>query len=522
MRQTLLSLIRAFDIDILAGQSYALFPVGSGDLRALAGQLQGVFGAKGEGPLSDVVQVLPMEHVNAILVIASQPRYIAEAQRFFQLANRVETATARAWHVYYVQNGQSADLEILLQRAFTPTHVSPSPAPPGSTAPGAMPVSMNAGGAAGGGAGAIPGGGAQPGGGLGGQPSGGLGGLSRGGAGGAFGAPGAPPGGPRPGDNPAAEALSASGGGEKEENRVRILANRRNNALLIFATPAEYAVIEGMLRKIDIIPLQVLIEATIAEVTLSDTLKYGTQFFLKQGKFAATLSQSVTSAFANNFPGFVLTHGADAAINALSDVTRVRVLSSPQVMVLDNEPARLQVGSLVPVLTGSAQSIQAPGAPIVNNINYRETGVIMQVVPHVNSGGLVTLDIGQEVSDVAAQTTLGIQSPTFSERLVQTRVAIQDGQTIGMAGLIRDVANEENSGIPFLKDIPLIGLITGSQDDARTRTELLVMLTPHVVRDQRDARALTEDLRRQLINAAIVPRALARKPLSGSPEPFRR
>jgi len=514
VRQTLVNLIDAFDIDTLAGQSYALFPVGNGDLHALVGELEKVLQADAEGPLANLVRVVPMERVNAVLVVSSQARYVDDARRFFHLTNRVEDATARTWHVYYVQNGQSADLEPLLQRAFTPGHLNPTP-PPGSTAPGAGRQTINSPSATG--ATSTVGGlasGLSAGGG-GGAPGGGLGsGLAAAGAGGARAAA----------ENPAASALSGGGEDDKGESRVRILANRTNNALLIFATPSEYGVIEGMLRKIDIIPLQVLIEATIAEVTLNDALQYGTQFYLRENSWTQALSGGAASkAFANNFPGFVLTRGAGLAINALSQVSTVRVLSSPQVMVLDNQAARLQVGSLVPVLTGSAQSTLTSGAPIVNNIAYQETGVIMQVTPHVNSGGLVTLDIGQEVSDVAAQTTTaGIDSPTFNERVITTRVAIQDGQTIGMAGLIQDNDQQGNTGIPFLKDIPVLSFFAGAQNNSRARTELLVLLTPHVVRDQRDARALTEDLRNQLNDAAIMPQYLKNRPLSGSPNPAER
>ena len=135
VRQTLVGLIRAFDIDILSGRSYALFPVGDDDPAKLAGELEKVLQAQAEAPLASIVQVLPMARVNAVLVVSSQPRYIDAAERFFRLAGRVEDATARAWHVYYVQNGQSSDLEGLLQRAFTPGNVSPTPPPPGSTAP---------------------------------------------------------------------------------------------------------------------------------------------------------------------------------------------------------------------------------------------------------------------------------------------------------------------------------------------------------------------------------------------------
>src|SRR5271167_3826138 len=527
VRETLVSLVRAFDIDILAGQSYALFPVGDGNPAQLAGELEKVFQSQGEGPLGGLVRVLPMERVNAVLVVSSQPRYIDAARRFVGLANRAEDATARAWHVYYVQNGQSADLELLLQRAFTPRNVSPTGAPPGSTAPGAGQLTI--------------GGGQPPGGpiGFGGQGStGGLGGAGggagaatglSGATGGAGGAGGLGAGVPQPtaaaeGAPPATEPLSTetgAGGGAAPENRLRIIANRRNNALLIYATPSEFAVIEGMLRKIDIIPLQVLIEATIAEVDLNDSLQYGTQFFFKADHVANTLGplsglpELGSLTFPSTVPFFTLSKSPNFALSALAAVTKVKVLSAPQVMVLDNEPARLQVGQQVPVLTGTATSTLAAGAPVVNSVDYHSTGVIMQVTPQVNSGGLVTLDIAQEVSDVAAAATNTVSgSPTFDDQTFRTRVAVQDGQTVGMAGLIRDNVSNDNGGIPFLKDIPILGTLVSTQSNSRMRTELLVLITPHVVHDQRDARALTEDLRSQLINAGLVPQQLQR---TGSP-----
>jgi general secretion pathway protein D len=528
VRQTLVGLIRAFDIDILSGRSYALFPVGDDDPAKLAGELEKVLQAQTEAPLANIVQVLPMTRVNAVLVVSSQPRYIDAADRFFRLAARVEDATARAWHVYYVQNGQSADLEGLLQRAFTPGNVSPTPPPPGSTSPGAGQQSLGFGNASG----STPGvGGAA--GGI--STTGAAGGTGGGGATGGFGS-GVPATTAAAGETPATEPLSTEtgggGGASANINRIRIIANRTNNALLVYATPAEYSVIEGMLHKIDIIPLQVLIEATIAEVDLNDQLQYGTQFFLKTAHVAETLGSTGTSgpfnppfpplgslAFPSTLPYFVLSN-ANFALAALANVTKVKVLSDPEVMVLDNQPARLQVGQQVPVLTGTATSTLAAGAPVVNSVDYHETGVIMQVTPRVNTGGLVSLDIAQEVSDVAQQATNTVSgSPTFDDQVFRTRVAVQDGQTVGMAGLIRDNVSQGNSGIPFLKDIPIIGTLMSTQANSRMRTELLVLITPHVVHDQRDARALTEDLRSQLINAGLVPQQVERQGGSGSANP---
>jgi len=531
VRQTLTGLISAFDIDALAGQSYALFPAGDKAPDRLAAELEKALRIDNDGPLSGIVRIVPMSRVNAVLVVSAQPRYIDEARRFLGLERRVEEATARGWHVYYVQNGQSTDLENLLQRAFTPRNVSATSAP-GGTFPGAQPLRMTSGGE-----------------GLGGAP-GAAGAASTGGrsAGARSALGGAEPGGPGPtagaaaheGANPAADALSSAPsdtGGAEAEDRIRIIANRRNNALLIYATPNEYSIIERMLRKIDIIPLQVLIEATIAEVTLNDSLNYGTQFFLGH-TVSGTLSvpgapgvipttgpvstvAGIPPLLSSTFPGFVLANGIREVINLLSSVTQVKVLSAPQVMVLDNESARLQVGEQVPVLTQSQQSTISANAPIVNSVDYRDTGVIMVVTPRVNSGGLVSLDISQEVSNVATTITGNINSPTFNQRLLRTRVAVQDGQTVGMAGLIRDNDAQGNSGIPVLKDIPLLGSLVSSQSNARERTELLVLITPRVVRDQRDARALTEDLRNQLINAGLVRQELQRKPIHGSANPNR-
>jgi general secretion pathway protein D len=535
VRQTLVGLIRAFDIDILAGQSYALFPVRDSDPAKRASEFERVLQAQTEGALGGIVRVVPMDRVNAVLVVSSQPRYIDTARRFFRLSNELEDATARTWHVYYVQNGQSADLENLLQRAFTPRNVSPTPGPPGSTAPGAEQLTIGGGRGPGGGTSGFGGQGSTAG--LGGAGGGagvttGLPGAG-GGAGGAGGLGGGippPPTAAEGGAPPATEPLSAETGpgGGAPENRMRIIANRRNNALLVYATPSEYAVIEGMLRKIDIIPLQVLIEATIAEVDLNDTLQYGTQFFFKADHVANTLGPlsglpplgSLTFPATAAQPFFTLSKSPNFALSALAAVTKVKVLSAPQVMVLDNEPARLQVGQQVPVLTGTATSTLAANAPVVNSVDYHSTGVIMQVTPRVNSGGLVSLDIAQEVSDVAAAATNTVQgSPTFNDQIFRTRVAVQDGQTVGMAGLIRDNSSNDNGGIPFLKDIPILGTLVSTQSNTRMRTELLVLITPHVVHDQRDARALTEDLRNQLINAGLVPQQLQRQGPPGLANP---
>jgi general secretion pathway protein D len=544
-RQTLTSLVRAFDVDLLAGQSYALFPVPSGDAKDFAGALQDAFKGQG-GALSGLVRVLPMQRIGAVLVVSSQPRYIDETRRVYALVEKNRRQTVRTWHVYYLQNSRSNDTAYVLQQAFTPNNVTAQPTPPsnssqsginsqqagrfgGGGGSGGIGGGLSGGGGIGGGGGFGGGGGGLGGGGLGGGGLGGGGlgggglgggGLGGGGLGGGAPPPGAPPAAPAAGGNPLLGGLDPSEGGTPDG--MRLIPNTQNNALLVYATPKENDTVETMLRKLDILPLQVRIDATIAEVQLNDTLQYGTQFFFKSGLQGALSFGTTAAAFASGFPGFVLSgpNNTNAALNLLQSITKVRVLSSPQLLVLDNEEARLQVGALVPYISQQSQSTVVNNGPIVNSIQYQQTGVIMQVTPRVNSGGLVTLDISQEVSDVAPNvTTAGVNSPTFNERSITSRVVIQDGQTVGLAGLIRDTDSRTNEGIPWLKDIPLLGLLASTQSNIRNRTELLVLITPHVVHDQRDAAQLTADLSDQLRSSAAVPGQLQTLGLSGSADP---
>jgi general secretion pathway protein D len=527
-RGAIVNMIRAFDTDMLANQSYALFPVASDDPGKVATDMQKAMQTEGEGALAGLVKIIPMERVNAVLVVSSQRRFVDDARRLFQLVDKGRRSTARTWHVYYVQNGDSSDLALMLQRAFNPKEAQAEKAAgAGSTAPGRQQAKISETSGFGssntqGGIGGAPGGVGTPGGTMGStpNPSGGTPGSpsDNQGGGGATSSEDLP--------MPVEETESLSAPVEENTNTIRIIPNHKNNAILYYATAEEASTIEGMMHKIDIVPLQVRIDATIAEVTLNDNLKYGTQFFFKNsgsGTFTGLLTESASRAVPKgDVPGAVFTYSTpavSATLSALQKVTNVRVLSSPQLLVLDNQMARLQVGDNVPYLTQSSQSTITNTAEIINSVAYQETGVILQVVPKVNSGGLVTLDISQEVSEVATTSSSNIDSPTFSERKVRSRVVVQDGQTVGLAGLISDNVSRGNSGIPYLKDIPVLGSLFGVQDNTRQRTELLILITPHVLQDQRDARMLTQDLREKLRNAGLVPQELQSLPKSGSENP---
>jgi len=546
-RASLLGLVQTFDTDILGRQSYALLPVSVGDVKDFASALQDAMRGQSGGALAGMVRVVPLTRINAVLVVSPQSRYIDQARRVYVLIDRARQQTVRSWHVYYLQNSHAEDIAYVLQQAFTPGNVT---AQPTSIQAGTQRMA-NAVGGLGNRFGAGAGGGMQAGYGGGGG-LGGLGGLSAGGISGGPMAAAAPGSGapalaapaPPPQQQQQAPAASTNpllgplegGGAASNPDTLRIIPDDQNNAVLLYGTQREVNTIEAMLHKVDILPLQVRIDAVIAEVTLNDNLQYGTQFFFKAGGLNSLLSNTAQNTATTptltpsqvslnmSFPGFFIgghgLGGAPFAINALQAVTQVNVLSSPELLVLDNQPARLQVGNVVPYLSQSSQSTITANAPIVNSVNYQQTGVVMEVTPRVNSGGLVTLDVQQDVSEVSGiVTTPGLNSPTFNDRNVSSRVVVQDGQTIGLAGLIRDSANVNNQGIPWLKDVPILGFLSGTQNNTRQRTELLILITPHVMHDQRDALSLTEDLREQLVNAAAVPDRLNSLRPSGSPDP---
>jgi general secretion pathway protein D len=529
-REALANLVRAFDVDSLANQSFALLPVGQGNAREFATALQQAMDTQGGAPANaaaraGLVRIVAMERINAVLVSAPEQRTIDQARRIFTLVQRQRQTTVRSWHVYYLQNGRSNDVAYSLQQAFTPDHVTAQPSGPAQL----HQVGSSNGGQAGG-LGGIGQGGAGSGGvgGIGGGSLGGLGsaggGLGSGSIGGAPAASAPTSGGDQNAANPLLGGLDPSSGGSGGNDTMRIIPNTSNNALMIYGTPQEFDTVEAMLRKIDILPLQVRIDAVIAEVELNDALQYGTQFFFKSGGLNGTLAQVFNAT--NNFSGYLLagSNASQVALNMLQAVSTVHVLSSPELMVLDNQPARLEVGDLVPYLTQQAQSTVTSTSDVINSVSYEQTGVILEVTPRVNSDGLVTLDVAQEVSNIDTSATAtvsngGITSPTFLQRDVQSRVVVQDGQTIGLAGLIQDSVTRSNQGVPFLKDVPVLGALFGQQNNSRTRTELLVLITPHVVHDQRDVLALTQDLREQLPDAAGVPAMMEKLRPSGSDDP---
>lgn len=281
----------------------------------------------------------------------------------------------------------------------------------------------------------------------------------------------------------------------------RVVADATNNSIVVWGNDTEQQSFARLIQSLDTTPVQVLLEATIAEVALNDQLDFGLRWFFENGDLRSTFSDATNGAVSSNFPGLSFTFqgtSAAVAINALSSVTDVNVVSSPSLVVIDNQEARLQIGDQVPVATQQVRDVSDPDAPIVNTISFRDTGIILDVRPRVSESGRVVLEITQEVSSVSTTSTSGIDSPTISQRRIETSVALFDGETIALGGLIEESQNRTNSQVPAVGEIPVLGALFRSRSDRVRRTELLVLITPRVIRNGVEARAATEELRQRI------------------------
>lgn len=249
-----------------------------------------------------------------------------------------------------------------------------------------------------------------------------------------------------------------------------------------------------ILRSLDSPARQVLLEATIAEVTLNDELQIGTRWFFESGNWNFKFSDQASGSVAGSSPGFTAVFGAggaDVALSALSGVTDVKIISAPTLMVLDNKEGILQIGDQVPIAKISSTSSNDANAPVITQIDYRDTGIILRVRPRIGDGGRVILEISQEVSDVAANTASGIDSPTIRQRKIQTNVALGNGQTLALGGLVQEADSTTRSQVPGVGKVPVVGKLFGHKKSKKNRTELLILIRPRVVTNDAEAAETT-------------------------------
>jgi general secretion pathway protein D len=453
-------LIKQFDVNWLRNMAFAYFTPQRTDARLIVPELEKLINAA-DAPTRNLVRLIAMERLNGIIAVSAQRQYLEDVQRWIDVLDREGTNNEARLFVYRVQNGRSRDLAKTINSAFGNGGQSGG----SSSEPYPFAQSQNS---------------------------------DNRDRGPQNGSSAQPPAAPQAGDRSEVNGSPSSGG--MRGPQVSITSDDNNNAVIVFGSPRDFAVVEDALRKLDVPPYQVLIEAAITEVTLTDDLRYGVQWNFQTGRSNFTLSQGGPNVqpILPGFSYFFAGNDIKATLNALEERTNVKVVSAPKLVVLNNQTASLQVGDQVPIQTQSAQSIENPNAPIVNAIEYRDTGVILKVTPRVNAGGLVLLDIAQEVSDLSSRSVAGISSPIISTRRVTTSIAVQDGQVVTLGGLFRDSQSFGKNGLPILSRIPILGGLFGNQKNVQNRTELIILIKPHVLRTADDARAVTEELRAKL------------------------
>jgi general secretion pathway protein D len=537
-RASAIDTILSFDADWMRGQSVGIFPVHNSSPEPVISEIEKIMDS-GEGGLSqNVIKFQPMSRLNAILVVSQKPEYLKRAQTWIARLDKSDTEGVNL-KAYPLRYGNAKAVTALLNEMLTgrgaasetsldsaSSQISPgagvslssssSSSLSGGTNPvaqlSAMPTAAS---------GATPPGAASP--------------LN------VRAAP-APSnaGGP---DNSSGGLLGSNskpGGGNVLLQNIRITADVTNNAVLVYANQESQRVVEQTIHQIDRPQRQIAIEATIAEVTLNDQLNYGVQFFLasQKGSISNVIPGVTTSAAATTtttttgtgttattaiepasnavnaaagallgrvLPGFNLLVGAENSprviLDALHSITDVKVLSNPSLVVLDNQAATLQVGDQVPFSTGTATVLTANNT-VVNTIDYKNTGIILRVLPRANANGNVVLDIEQEISSVAAGSA-GSLTPTISQRRVKSSVAVASGQTVLLAGLISETENKQRQGIPLLDSIPGVGDAFSHQTTMRARTELILFIRPTVIRDAVDAHVIAEEMRSKM-NSRLV------------------
>jgi general secretion pathway protein D len=593
--ERLKELVRAFDTDTFRELHTQVYHIEHANVEDLGEELKGVLEPYGVTPKTAEehgAYIIPLKRLNSIVVIGFNPEIFAQVEHWLQVLDvPPEKGGGRTVHVYAVENTKAADLAQVLGDLYGGEGGGGG----GGTQPGGGGGGSSGGfGSAGGGetsfgggtgqsssmSGGVSGGGSS---GLGGGVGGGIGGGSRRGGRSGSGATGGTAGG-----GGTQSVTIAPKEGEKPifKEEVRIVADSITNSLVILATARDYEMIRDVLRKLDIVPRQVLIEVTVAEVSLEGDLQFGVEWAIANRGIGSILGSSTSSSTSSStggdtstssstggtstssstggtstssstggtstsstsstssgvitprgFPslpqaanraGHIAANGLStlitdrsqffALITALSKRARTNILSTPHVIAADNREAHILVGQQVPILTSSAVSTFAGGAPVVNSIQYRDTGNILTILPQVNSAGLVNMEIRQEVSAVAATAEGTVSnSPTFTTREAETTIVVQNGESVLLGGIIDDQLRRTRSGVPFLMDLPVLGRLFRLETEAVSRTELLVLITPYVIRDRDEARAITAEFESRISNLKAMLERVRRPKTESAP-----
>jgi general secretion pathway protein D len=487
-RRAAVDTVLSFDGDWMRGQSVGVFPVRNSTPEPIIAELEKIMDTGDAGLAQNMIKFQAISRLNAILVVSRKPEYLRTASTWIKRLDESDTAGVNL-KVYRLRYGSAKQIAALLNDILIGR--SSGNAAVGQIAPGSS-VSVSSSGGPLAALSALPSASATQSGG-GGAAAGTAAGVRPVGGGGAA----APAGGS---DLSAGAAGALGGSGAAAVPNIRITPDLVNNSILVYASQDTQRIVEQTLRQIDRPLMQVAIDATVAEVTLNDQLTYGVQYYLNSNKIGSVVSTIGGAALSSVLPGFNLVLGSAAmpnvVLDALHSVTDVKVLSNPSLVVLDNQPATLQVGDQVPVSTGTATVLTANNT-VVSTISYQNTGVILNVTPRISANGNVVLDVQQETSSVTPASA-GSLTPTISNRSIKSSISVASGQTVLLAGLISDESDRTRQGIPVLDKLPGIGDLFSQQSGTKIRTELIIFIRPTVIRDAVDAHLVAEELRSKL------------------------
>lgn len=532
MRRTM-ELISLFDSDTFAGQRVRLFDVNHSRPSDLVKDLNSVFKAYAQAEKAPI-QFIPVDRINTLIAVAPNPGIFSQVESWIKKLDVAvkEPAGEMNNYVYRLKYGEASTVAMAIMALYTGNTQALMAMSAMRNAGmvsagmgfGGMPGGMGVGGGmgyGGGGYGGVGGGLGYPGGGAyGGYNGGGAYGYGSGGYGYPSGAmttttptPTAAPG-AAPGTNLTGSYLAGAGGPQNAavpSNMPRIVPNPFGNTLLIQATPEQYDQISNLLEQLDVPPRQVLIDAKIYEVDLTNDLSGGVESYLQKVGSASATGAPATRALTaiGGTAGLGITtgllvlrsHELLAALTASDSRFKTRVISSPSIIATDSIPATMNVGSQVPTLSSVASTgFQQGGSSVfANNIANVGTGTTLSILASVNSSGIVTMVINQQVSaPVAPSPGAAIQSPSFSNRSISTQMTVQDGDTVAIGGIIQENHTESTAGVPFLNRIPVLGAAFGAKSVHTDRTELIIFLTPRVIYDTNQVVDATEEIKNNL------------------------
>lgn len=463
-RQTAVETALSFDTDWMQDQSVAILPLRATKPETIIPELTRIFGSRSGESSEDVIQFMAMPRLKAILAVSQSRGLVERAKTWVVRLDKENPDLDSNVHVYRVKYRDAQKLSELLARLFSSNSVGPSSSSVADSAPsqGSDPSALVEA---------------------------------------AFSAPQA---------NVATSLFLGDANKSLEGgNSLRIEPDLSNNSLVIYGDRAIRGKVLQALAHIDVPQMQVAVNVTMAEVRLNDQLRHGVQYFIKSGdiglgrdKGSVGLFRTIADGIAREVPGFNFVVGSESApdivLNALDAVTDVRVLSSPSLVVMENEVAKFRVGDQIPIVTRTVNSVEDANAPVSNEVEYRDTGIIMNVRPRIAENGVVTMVIEQEISSVTANA--GSLTPVISNRSVASTISVVDGQTVLLGGLISEQSDLGRDGIPGLNRLKVVGNLFGSKSRTDARTELLILIRPSVIRDGRDAQNVAESLRAQMWN----------------------